>query len=407
MYTESFADSFGILCGNTIETAAAYYCFCKIISHKPRLREYAVIIALSLIFPINAIVFTLMMIISGTVFSKSHIATNIAAAAITETIFQLSFSLWGAVAGIISGISNFKEIPYFGTTAMLSGELFSLMTAVCILDKLSDILSRKWNDKAALMLFLPLPIIFISGYYINQSILGNTVSYSSMPTLGNSLYTAIAVLLGIIGVFAFLFSSDKLRRLEYANGLQEKYIDEAREKLDKTKAYRHDCKNHLTVLSELVKMDEAENAKQYLSDLEKRYAFSPDYRTGSTAADIIIADKFSAASYKNIAVECTLNIPAQKFNDVDICTLLANALDNAVHGCEKACGNKYIMISGFEQGGIFLIEIENSFDGNTSFTCGTGIDNMNKAANKYGGSVHLSCEGNVFRTSIILNISQH
>lgn len=119
MFTESFADSFGILCGNTIETAAAYYCFCKIISHKPRLREYAVIIALSLIFPINAIVFTLMMIISGTVFSKSHIATNIAAAAITETIFQLSFSLWGAVAGIISGISNFKEIPYFGTTAML------------------------------------------------------------------------------------------------------------------------------------------------------------------------------------------------------------------------------------------------------------------------------------------------
>ena len=257
------------------------------------------------------------------------------------------------------------------------------------------------------MLFLPLPIIFISGYYINQSILGNTVSYSSMPTLGNSLYTAIAVLLGIIGVFALLFSSDKLGRLEYANGLQEKYIDEAREKLDKTKAYRHDCKNHLTVLRELVKMDEAENAKQYLSDLEKRYAFSPDYRTGSTAADIIIADKFSAASYKNISVECTLNIPAQKFNDVDICTLIANALDNAVHGCEKACGNKYIMISGFEQGGIFLIEIENSFDGNTSFTCGTGIDNMNKAANKYGGSVHLSCEGNVFRTSIILNISQH
>lgn len=111
-------------------------------------------------------------------------------------------------------------------------------------------------------------------------------------------------------------------------------------------------------------------------NIEKSYAFSPDYRTVSTAADII-ADKFSSAADKNIAVEYTLNIPTEKFNDLDICTLLANALDNAIHGCEKACENKYIRISSFEQGDIFLIEFEKSFDGNASFTCGTGIDNMN------------------------------
>lgn len=222
----------------------------------------------------------------------------------------------------------------------------------------------------------------------------------------NSLYTAAAALLGITGVYALFFSADSLGRLEYANAVQEKYIAQAREKLDKTKAYRHDCKNHMTVLRELVKTGQTGTAQQYISDLDTIYPFSPDYRTGSTAADIIIADKFSSAEEKSIAAECTLKIPAQKISDADICILIGNALDNAICGCETACGKKYIRLSGFEQGSIFFIDIENSFDGNTSFSCGTGIKNMKKTAKRYGGSIHLSCKGNIFRTSIILNIPQ-
>ena len=56
---------------------------------------------------------------------------------------------------------------------------------------------------------------------------------------------------------------------------------------------------------------------------------------------------------------------------------------------------------------MLLIELENSFDGNRGFVVGTGIENMRKAAKKYSGNVYISCEGDVFRTSIALNIPQH
>lgn len=161
MLTESFADIFVSVFGNAAETAAAYYCFCRIILHKPRLREYIIIIALSLILPINIAIFSFLLIISGTFFSKRPVIKNIIAAAVTETVFQLSFSLWGAVIGVITWFVNVKETPSFGISAMLSGELFSLLTAVFILNKFSGIIPTKYNKRTASTIFLPLPIIFI------------------------------------------------------------------------------------------------------------------------------------------------------------------------------------------------------------------------------------------------------
>lgn len=405
MLTENFADIFGSVLGSVIEAAAAYKSFCRIISHRPCFREYAVITALSSILSVNAVAFALLMTIMGIFFSKSRIAASAAAAAVAETAFQLSFSFWGSVISGVSSLVNVREQPLFGNCAMLAGEILSVLTAMFILKKAAGLFTQMHNASVS-VLFLTLPVIFISGYYINHIILGNTVSYCNLPRTVNTLYAAAAVLSGICGFYALLISAYRFRQLEYANCIQEKYICEARKKLDITKAYRHDCMNHLTVLNGLVKAGQTENAKRYLSDLEANYALSPDFRTGNTAADIIITDKFSLAADKKISAECALNIPSGNFSDADICTLLANALDNAIHGCERACGKKYIRLSGHEQGKIFIINIENSFDGSSGFICGTGIENMRRTAQKYGGSVVLFCEGNVFHTSILLNISQ-
>lgn len=403
MFTEGFADHFGPICGFFIEAPAEYLTFCKIISHKPCAFEYVIITALCIVFQDDVLGFSLAMMILGTVFSKQSVKITGVAAAVTVSVFQLSFSFCGAVIGMISCAADEEIMSDFGLAAMLSGELFSLLLSVFVLKLISDIPKNSF----ASTVFMPIPIIFISGCYVNHVILGSTVSYNNIPPLNNYLYAVIAAVFGLTAVYALFISEDRLRQLEYANAVQKKMIDDIRDKLDKTKALRHDLKNHMTVLKEFVISGKNENAVQYYLDLDKRYALPSDYRTGSAAADIIIADKISSAYDKKIEVECHLKIPAEKINDVDICTLLANALDNAVKGCESAAGKKYIRISSHEKGDIFLINIENSFNGSTSFDNGTGIRNMKKTAEKYGGYVHISCNENIFRTSILLIISHH
>lgn len=407
MLTENSTELLCLAFGSIAEPAAAYHCFSKSISHRPLIWEYAAVILLGLLLPSDPIVFTVIMIASGMVFAGGSILKNTAAALTAETVFQLSFSFFGAFVQMLAGFVNMEGDRLFGITAMLVSELLSLFTAVLILHGLSALWSGNKLDRSALTMLLSMPAIFIYGSYINHNILGNTVSYDNMAGAGHSLYTAAAVAAGMLGIYAIFILSGRLAGLEYAAGMQEKYIAEARETLDKTKAYRHDCKAHMTVLRELVQSGETEAAQRYFSELEKSYALPRDCRTGNIAADIIISDRLRTAAEKNIRTECTLRLAEENINDTDICTLLSNALDNAINGCERASGDKYIKIQSVRQGSMLLIELENSFDGNDAFAVGTGIGNMKRAAKKYGGSVYISCEGEVFRTSILLNISQH
>lgn len=407
MITENTAELLSLAFGSFAEPAAAYYCFSRLISHRALLWEYAAVILLGVIFPSEPIAFTVIMTAAGMLFAGGNILKNAAAAVADETVFQLSFSLFGSLVQLLAGAINAEKIQWFGITAMVVSELLSLLTAVLILQRLSEIFSAHRLGRNALTMLLPLPAIFIFGNHINHNILGNTVSYDNMISVGHSLYTAAALAAGMLGICALFISAGRLSGLEYANRMQEKYITAARETLDKTKAYRHDCKAHMTVLRELVHSGETTTAQQYFSELEKSYALPQDCRTGNIAADIIISDKLRTAAEKNIRTECALRLPEENINDTDICTLLSNALDNAINGCDTASGDKYIKIQSVRQGNLLLIELENSFDGNRDFVVGTGIGNMRKTAKKYGGSVYISCEGNLFRTSIALNIPQH
>lgn len=352
MITENTAELLCFAFGSFAEPAAAYYCFSRLISHRPLSWEYAAVILLGVLLPSEPIAFTVIMTAAGMLFAGGNILKNAAAAVANETVFQLSFSFFGSLVQLIAGVVNAEKIQWFGITAMVVSELLSLLTAVLILQRLSEIFSAHRLGRYTQTMLLPLPAIFIFGNYINHTILGNTVSYDNMISAGHSLYTAAALAAGMLGICAIFVSAGRL------------------------------------------------------SELEKSYALPQDCRTGNIAADIIISDKLRTAAEKNIRTECALRLPEGDINDTDICTLLSNALDNAINGCEMASGDKYIKIQSVRQGNMLLIELENSFDGNDGFVVGTGIENMRKAAKKYGGSVYISCEGNVFRTSIALNIPQ-
>ena len=52
-------------------------------------------------------------------------------------------------------------------------------------------------------------------------------------------------------------------------------------------------------------------------------------------------------------------------------------------------------------------EIENSFDGNSSYRKDTGLSNIERTAEKYNGSTSIMIQGRIFCLNVLLVIPHH
>ncbi|MCH5194386.1 MAG: GHKL domain-containing protein [Oscillospiraceae bacterium] len=335
----------------------------------------------------------------------------IMSAIIIVTVFQLSFGTINSVIGMLSPVMIGKD-PDFTAAVMILFDLLSLFL-VCvscefILKHFSDKISD--NIYGVKYLIVPLLMIFCIGSYINNILYGNTVSDGMLENVSKEAPAMIFFqVLEISAIFCILHICGEMIKNKTGSEYAELRAKEAEARLKKTRAFRHDVKNHMTVLTGLLKNGDTAGAEKYLSEMENiANNFSVRFQTGNSAADIIINSKLSEAEKKVIDITCEIKLPPCKIDDSDLCIILANAVDNAVHACERLNehSEKFINITGISHGDIFLIEIKNSFDGE-KFKWGTGLKNIRRAAEKYGGSVRISCTENIFTLSVLMNISQH
>lgn len=84
-------------------------------------------------------------------------------------------------------------------------------------------------------------------------------------------------------------------------------------------------------------------------------------------------------------------------------------MDNAIHAVKSldASIEKYIRVFGRIQGDFLMIEVENSFHGKDTFKKGTGLSNVKKVAEKYGGAMSIETQENKFVLHVLLILSQH
>ena len=173
--------------------------------------------------------------------------------------------------------------------------------------------------------------------------------------------------------------------------------------------FRHDYINNIFALSTLIDQNKIEEAKEYLAKMNEIPALTPSrYITGNYLADAIITSKATTAKDKGLTIEFEGTIPSRGISNNDICTILANALDNAVFNSPPGSITP-ITIGSVEQnsGVIFTVsnpvlknvEIKNNKIKTTKrdkLNHGFGIENIKAVAKKYNGFVNLTCENNLF-----------
>lgn len=335
-----------------------------------------------------------------------------ASAMIIVTVMQLCFGTVNSVIGLLSPLL-IGQNPDITAAIMIVLNLFSIfLSCMCceiIIKRLSVNGSDGKNVPAVKFVFILLAVILGIEIYLNQSFYGNTVEENQLEKVsGNFPVTLVFQILGISAVYCVLRMCGEMirskRELEYT----KHWAENARECCKKTKAFRHDLKNHMIVLTGFLSRGDTQGATEYLAEIKAiSEDFSARFQTGRAAADIIINGKFSDAEKKEIKVDCELKIPRCDISDSDLCIILANAVDNAIHACDKIDSNtKFIEVNGFLRENILLIEVKNSFDGK-KFKKGTGVRNIEATVKKYNGSISISCTEDVFTLGVLMNISQH
>ena len=188
------------------------------------------------------------------------------------------------------------------------------------------------------------------------------------------------------------------------------YVDEAKDRYEKTTSFRHDIKNHITVIKGLLEHNKMEQALNYIYDMDnKSIEMSFLCHTNNPTLDILIENKLGIAKSEGIEVLCSLVLPSSCFiNDIDFCIILSNVLDNSLHACRKIPENRkrYIELSGYIQGDFILMEIKNSFDGKKISRIGIGLSNIKTVAEKYNGTMSYEIQDKTFVLSILLVIPQ-
>lgn len=100
-------------------------------------------------------------------------------------------------------------------------------------------------------------------------------------------------------------------------------MEEAKIRYEKTKSFRHDVKNHISIVKELVQNGNIDAALKYMSDMENLTAdMSFPVSTNNPVLDILIGNKLGIAKNNQIVVQCSFiaSYPCG-IADIDFCVI--------------------------------------------------------------------------------------
>ena len=439
-----YLDFFNVYIMGVLETSFQIYFLAKILKKKMRPPFYFLFVVGAVIVGefipggtiVGFVVFVLVISIGGAFACHAHFKASLLYATLTTEILLLC-------SGIVSSLMSlpYPWLPAFfhepgniagmliceAASFMLSGFCYYIVYRYFSMDALctADAPDTAMGMQQMFLIFVPILMIFIMSNYINAieydfqfEILTDKGPAEHFFSHGQML---AMYFLGLASLFCILFSYKKLQQsfrlsteislLEQQEHSLNQYVEEAKTRYDETKSFRHDIWNHIAVVKKLLQNGKLEEAITYMEDLDDMAEkMSFPCSTNNPVVDILAGNKLGIAKSMGIDVDCSLLLPYPcSLRDIDICIVLSNALDNAIQACKNmdAGTEKYIRVSGRIQGDFLMLEVENSFCGNTLFKKGIGLSNVKTVAEKYSGAMSIETKEDVFILHVLLIIPQH
>lgn len=307
-------------------------------------------------------------------------------------------------------------IPVIGVINWLAGK-----RAACIFTGKG----KSWYVMVAVLLFTSIVLVDLSNWGASQGILFHGGDNWSLYYNQLFSYGAMGVLTALLLCISFGFVYG-MNRIYMEQAQKEQYRGQVafyralEEHYRQVERVRHDLKNHIICLRELLEKREWEKMERYLGQMQKNGNVLKDGDiTGNRVVDALLYEKRNLAGCASIVWECDASIPGRlAMDEYDLCVLLGNILDNAIEECGRIDRDQsLIRIKAGMVKGCFLLEVSNSSDIKSDRELfvskkdhpgehGIGWMNINETVQKYNGVIHTELAEGTVTISVLLPLGQ-
>lgn len=178
------------------------------------------------------------------------------------------------------------------------------------------------------------------------------------------------------------------------------YYEDFQKAYDMNKALSHDMKNHFTLIYTMLQENQVESAMEYIKGVYHKIGVFKAVKTEREILNYIIDSKLFNTKDLNIKYVIDINDNLDFIDNIDLCILLGNLLDNCIEAVEKI-DNRFIELIIDRKNDIVFLSLRNTFNHN-SLKCeegefitskedasnhGIGIKNAKDIINKYNGNM--------------------
>jgi|GEM_PF-780502 len=307
-----------------------------------------------------------------------------------------------------------------------------------------------FNIEVLAILFLVCILIIIFIKIINKILKNNIYVYASYIILVNVVFIILKILvrfsekygefpdekyliiievipkLSILAIAITIYividmkkeNEERLKEKRAYNRLESKsdYYEKVEESQNQIRRLYHDMNNHLYNIQMMNKS--SEDASDYIVSLQNELKEARKVRlSGNSLFDIIVDEKMNICKNKGIEFDIDVDSKNTGFiKNMDMSSILANILDNAIEACDKMTSNKkYIKLTSMWADDMFVIICENSKEnevkkiGDRFITDklnksehGIGIKSVEKSVKNYDGNMMIFCDDNLFKVKIMI-----
>ena len=281
------------------------------------------------------------------------------------------------------------------------------------------LLARKRNILRAGSVILTLTIYFLVCAFLwlsgNRQLLQMAEPLRGVLLWGGALLETLLFLI-IEGTLYFYKKGYEFQTEQFRRDLMEHQYEEIKGVYMDMRGWRHDYHNHMQVMKAQLALGNLEEIQEYLNALEKELDHVDTLvKSGNLMTDAILNSKLTLARRQKIRINCNAKIPERiSVEDVDLCVILGNLMDNALEACKQiAEENRFLRIYMKVNKSQRYLSIQNSAKEDPDFNeqnyitkkrgnHGLGMKRVQTAVEKYQGYLNLANEPGIFAAEVTI-----
>lgn len=349
-----------------------------------------------------------------------------------KALFCIIYSLFVALSKLLSYFAfNFfiDKIPVIDKESffyrILSIELPNLFLLILII--LIGVFTKSKNKAVPLrywLLLMTVPVttlgtLTVYQYYFDLLKPGDEIyAYIIISTIG-----LVFINLLVFALFSKLQNQLEIQRnadlLSTQMRLEKESYERLEESYNRTRELRHDIKNHIFGLRGIAENGTKEELLEYLEKMtdaveEATYVSM----SGNNAVDAVLNEKMLYAQKYGISTQFDVTpLESTDIPSMDICTIISNALDNAIEACVKieAVKDRYIGVKLNDGPDEMIISVKNpSLEApkrragmyisakKDSINHGLGLKSIKRTVDKHKGDMLIKYENEIFTIVVSL-----